>query len=60
MESRKDDKESKESDAEADYEQREYSSPPCYLHEFEKQEAAAGQPPKKLKAAVPPKSDDAS
>lgn len=38
MESRKDDKTPKDVGDEDELEQREYSSPPCYLHEFEQQQ----------------------
>lgn len=43
MQSREDNKEPKEPDDEADHEPREYSSPACYLHEFEQQAGGADQ-----------------
>lgn len=46
MESRKDNETAPVlSDEEAELERREYSSPACYLHEFEQQDGAMTKPP---------------
>ena len=52
MESNKDGKAPCEPDDEDELEQREYSSPACYLHEFEQQENAADQARKASKPAT--------
>jgi hypothetical protein len=44
MQSSTDKKASEPSDDEAEQEPREYSSPPCYLHEFEQQPATKPKP----------------
>ena len=46
VESRKDPIEPGKPTDEADLERRECSSPPCYLHEFERQTTPAAQTPK--------------
>jgi hypothetical protein len=43
MESHRDDKEPSQPQDEDELEQREYSSPACYLHEFEQQANAADE-----------------
>ena len=51
VESRKDGKAPDGPEDEAELEQREYSSPPCYLHEFDERQANATR--KKREAAKP-------
>jgi hypothetical protein len=55
MESHRDDKEPGNPHDEDELEQREYSSPACYLHEFEQQASAAGEARTAPKSAPDPK-----